>query len=56
MSAEDTDEPLVKALFAVNGVTGVMLLPNSVTVNKTNEASWEVVDAEARHIIEGYFA
>ena len=55
-SASDSDEPLVRDLFGIGGVTGVMLLPNSVTVNKTDDSTWEEVDARARDTIEGYFA
>ncbi len=56
MSADATDEPLVGALFALEGVEGVMFLPNSVTVNKSNAASWEALDPAARDTIESYFA
>lgn len=55
-SAGETDEQLAKALFAIEGVDGVMFLPNSVTVNKTNDASWDSVETAARDAIEGYFA
>jgi hypothetical protein len=56
MNADSSDEPLVRSLFALEGVEGVMFLPNSVTVNKTNAASWDALDAAAREAIESYFA
>ncbi|MGH7424705.1 MAG: NifU N-terminal domain-containing protein [Candidatus Methylomirabilales bacterium] len=55
VSADQTDEPLAHALFAIQGVEGVMFLPNSITVNKANEAAWEAVDPAAREAIENYF-
>lgn len=56
MSANETDEPLAKALFAVDGVSGVLFLPNSVTVSKSNEAEWEALEPNAGQVIESYFA
>lgn len=55
-SSDQSDEPLVSALFDISGVTGVMLLPTSVTVNKSEAASWDDVDEAARSAIESYFA
>ncbi len=55
-SPEDTDEPLVRTLFDIEGVASVMLLPNSVTVNKSSQTSWEELDTRARAAIESYFA
>lgn len=51
-----TDDPLARTLLGVDGVAGVMLLPTSVTVNKTNEASWDPVEAAARAALEDYFS
>ncbi len=53
---DETDEPLVKRLFGVEGVVGVMLLPNSVTVNKAAQVTWEEVDHKAVEALETYFA
>lgn len=53
---DETDEPLVKALLEIEGAQSVMLLPNSITVNKANGSSWDDVDAATRRAIEDYFA
>lgn len=53
---EESDDALATALLEVDGVTGVMLLPTSVTVNKAEDASWEDVEAAARAALERYFA
>lgn len=55
-SAEEADEPLAKELLVIAGVDSVMLLPTSITVNKTNEADWEAVDKAARQAMESYFS
>jgi hypothetical protein len=49
------DEPLARAILDLPGVVGVMLLPNSVTVNKANEASWEGLQPLVVQKIHGYF-
>lgn len=52
----DAGEPLVEALFGVPGVAGVLLLPNSVTINKTPGSDWEMVDPSTRSTLESYFS
>ena len=47
--------PLAKGLFALEGVTGVFMLGNFVTVNKRPEASWSelvpaVIDVIEEHL------
>lgn len=54
-AGDETDEPLVKALLEIEGADSVMLLPNSITVNKANSSKWEEVDAATRRVIEEYF-
>lgn len=54
-SPEETDEPLAKALFDLDGVQGVMFLPNSVTVNKGDAHSWETLEPRVQEAIRGYF-
>lgn len=49
-------EPLVRILLALEGVKGVMLLPNSVTVNKDAAAGWDDLASEAEEAIKSYFA
>src|SRR2546430_17061329 len=49
------DDPLARAILEAEGVVGVMLLPNSVTVSKANEASWERLQPLVGQSIHGYF-
>ncbi|MBW3562829.1 MAG: NifU N-terminal domain-containing protein [Actinobacteria bacterium] len=49
---DDVDDPLVEELLRVFGVEAVMLLPNSVTVNKVEDASWEKLEPTVREAIE----
>lgn len=51
-----TDDALAKALLELEGVSGAMLLPTSVTVNKDADASWDDVEPAARAALESYFA
>lgn len=53
--ARDADEPLVRDLLALEGVAAVMLLPNSVTVNKTATATWDELGPRTETAIRGYF-
>jgi hypothetical protein len=50
------EEPLVRLLFEVSGVSSVMLLPTSVTVNKEPAAQWDVVEAATVRAIESFFS
>lgn len=51
-----TDDSLAKTLLELDGVSGVMMLPTSVTVNKNGDASWDAVEPSARAALEDYFA
>ena len=55
MDPRACDDPLARAILEVEGVVGVMLLPNSVTVNKANEAFWEQLQPLVVQKIHGYF-
>jgi len=54
--AGGAEEPLARALLDLNGVIGVMLLPNSVTVNKEPSALWDEVGPHAEEVIRTHFA
>ena len=54
--SDETDEPLVKSLLTIDGADSVMLLPNSITVNKKNGSAWDIVEAAAKQAIEDYFS
>jgi hypothetical protein len=47
-------EPLVDLLFEIEGVSGVMLLPNSITLNKEAAAEWDGLTARAEDAIRRY--
>lgn len=53
---ESADDALATVILEVAGVTGVMLLPASVTVNKDPEGSWDTVEPAVRQVLESYFA
>jgi hypothetical protein len=55
-SGDATDEPLVKTLLDIQGTESVMLLPNSITVNKSNSSKWDEVEPATKQAIESYFA
>ena len=44
---EDTDSELVRNLLSINGVTGVFLGADFLSVNKKEEAAWE----DIKHIV-----
>lgn len=54
--ADEADDELATSLLELDGVSRVMLLPTSVTVTKTDDASWPDVEASARQALEAYFA
>lgn len=41
--AGEGGDPLAASLFAIDGVTGVLLLGDWVTVNKSPEAKWPAI-------------
>lgn len=52
---EATDHPLGYALLTIDGVTDVLLLPDFVTVSKSNGASWDdllpaITDVLTQHV------
>lgn len=48
--------PLAAKLFAVPGISGVMLGKNFVTVTKTEAGDWDVVHKNSSSIIEGHLS
>ena len=44
---EDTNNPLVRNILSVNGVEGILLADDFISVNKSDEINWE----EIKHII-----
>jgi hypothetical protein len=56
-SADDAaDSPLATALFAIEGVTSIFFMPNSITVSKTPDGDWEAIVSDAEEAIRSHFA
>lgn len=56
MSAEAAqDSPLASALFAVEGVAGLFMLSNFITVTKSSDARWEEILPKLQSVIEEHF-
>lgn len=57
MNAEDAKgSPVASALFAIEGVAGVFMLGNFVTVTKAPEASWEDLVPQVEQVLSEQFA
>lgn len=53
---EEADgQPAVRAILALPGVTGVMLLAEFCTVNKRPEATWDELQPAILHILAEHF-
>jgi Fe-S cluster biogenesis protein NfuA len=48
--------PLAAKLFAINGIAGVMVGKNFVTVTKTEEGDWDAVHKSASSVIEQHLS
>jgi len=46
--------PLGEKLFALKGVTGVMIGPQFVTITKGEEGDWDDLDEQVRDTLEGH--
>jgi len=46
--------PLAEKLFALKGVTGVMLGPTFVTITKGEEGDWDDLDEQVRDTLDGH--
>lgn len=47
--------PLAKALFAIENVTTIFFMPNSITVSKEPEGDWGVIAPTAEEAIRSHF-
>jgi hypothetical protein len=56
LSARTTDQaaghPLMEQLFSVPGVTGVLLLGDFVTINRSPESNWADIKKGVRRILQ----
>jgi hypothetical protein len=50
------DNPLAATLFAIDGVTSVFFMPNSITLNKESGADWGDIAPTAEEAVRAYFA
>jgi hypothetical protein len=55
-AAEAEGVPLAKALFAIENVTTIFFMPNSITVSKEPEGEWDEIAPAAEQAIETHFA
>ncbi len=46
------DHPLAKKLFAIPGVSSVLLLGDFVTVNKQPDVDWQSITPGVKHVLE----
>src|SRR5687768_3434282 len=49
---EGRDHPLASQLFAIKGVTSILLLGNFVTVNKLPEMQWGLISSKVQEILQ----
>ncbi len=45
------EHALAKQLFAIPGVTGVLLLGDFVTINKSSDAKWPDIKKNVKHML-----
>ncbi len=45
------DDPVASALFAIEGVAGVMLLGGFVTITKTPDADWPAIQQHVAEVL-----
>lgn len=55
-ASECADHALGRALFAVDGVANVFLLPQFATVTKTPDADWDAVLPRIQSVFEEHFS
>ena len=48
--------PLAAALFAIEGVCDVLILPEFVTVTKRPDVPWEAVESPVMEVLRAYLA
>ena len=53
---EDTDSELVRNLLSVNGVTGVFLGADFISINKNEDMNWEEIKHIAISLINDFYA
>lgn len=54
-AAEAADDPLAAALFAIDGVADVLILPAFTTVTKRPDADWNALLPDVEDVLEKHF-
>lgn len=55
-AAAAADNPIASAIFALGGIGNVMLLNDFVSVGKTDEASWDELEAKIIEVLQANVA
>ena len=53
---EDTDSELVRNLLSINGVTGIFLGTNFISINKNEDINWEEIKHIAISLINDFYS
>lgn len=51
-SAEDADDPVARALLAIDGVRSVFMVNDFVTISKDPAAGWDALEPRIRSVLE----
>ena len=54
-AANAADDPAAEELFGIDGVMGVFMTADFVTVTKAADADWSAITPQARAILERYY-
>jgi hypothetical protein len=52
-AAAAKDDPLASKLFAIEGVTSVLMLGDFVTINKRPEVKWKAITERVQEVLQG---
>lgn len=50
-AADAGEDPLATSLFAIPGVTNILIHPEWITVSKSPEAKWKVIKAAVERVL-----
>lgn len=53
---EASDDPLARAIFRVEGIMNVLMMPQFLTVTKSPEADWDTVLPQVREALNQHFS
>ncbi len=55
IAGSDTDDPLARALLSVSGVASVFMTADFVTVSKSADGDWTVIEPQAIAILTAHY-